>query len=96
VNYLGVPEEQVPNGSVQTDKVSLVGMAFRTVDRRGYRTFVFRPGSRSEQGNLVVVLSDDFMTFDQLNSDRREGIDPPFSYHARPSIPRWLLPYGRQ
>ena len=93
LNYLGVPVEQVPADSVASSSVVIVGTAFQTVGRCGYRTFVCHPGSRPDPGDLVVVLPDDFTTFEQLNSYRQEGTDPLFSYHARPSIPRWLLPH---
>ena len=93
LNYIGVPVEQVPTGSDPSSSVVIAGKAFQTIGPCGYRTFVCHPGDRPEPGDLVVVLPDDFTTFDELNSYRQEGAGPLFSYHARPSIPRWLFPY---
>jgi hypothetical protein len=93
LNYIGVPVEEVPAGSVASSSVVIVGRVFQTVGPCGYRTFVCHPGNRPDSGDLVVVLPDDFTRADELNSYRQEVAGPLFSYHARPSIPRWLFPY---
>jgi hypothetical protein len=92
VNYIGVPVEAVPPGSVASRSVVIVGTAFQTVGPCGYRTFVCHPGSRPDPGDLVVVLPDDFTTLDELNSYRQESSSQVFSYHPSPSIPQWLIP----
>jgi hypothetical protein len=93
LNYIGVPVEQVPTASDPSNSVVIVGKAFQTVGPCGYRTFVCHPGNGPDPGDLVVVLPDDFTTSNELNSYRQESTGPFFSYHARPSIPRWLFPY---
>jgi hypothetical protein len=93
LNYLGVPVEEVPAGSVPTGSVVIVGKAFQTDGPCGYRAFVCHPGTSPDPGDLVVVLPDDFTRGDGLNSYRQEGSGPVFSYHARPSIPPSLVPY---
>ncbi len=91
LNYIGVPVEEVPAGSVA--RVLIVGTAFHTVGPCGYRTFVCRPGSRPDPGDLVVVLPDDLTRAEELNSYLQEAAVPLFLYHARPPIPRWISPY---
>jgi hypothetical protein len=93
VNYLGVPVEAVPAGSVSSTSVEIAGKAFQTVGPCGYRTFVCHPGNRPDPGDLVVVLPDDSAQADELSSYRQELAGTFFSYHARPSIPHWLFPY---
>jgi hypothetical protein len=93
LNYLGVPVEQVPDGSAATVRVKMVGQAIKKDGPCGYRTFACHPGSRPDPGDLVVVLPDDLTRTDELNSYRQEGTGPLFSYDPRPSIPRWLRPY---
>jgi hypothetical protein len=93
LNYIGVPVEQIPAGSDAPDSVVIVGTAFLTVGPCGYRTFVCHSGNRPGPGDLVVVLPDDFTRDDELISYQQEAAGPLFSYHARPSIPRWLFPY---
>jgi hypothetical protein len=93
VNYIGVPVEAVPPGSVASGSVVIFGTAFQTVGPCGYRTFVCHPGTRPDPGDLVVVLPDDFTTLDELNSYRQESSRQVFSYHPCPSIPQWLVPF---
>ena len=93
LNYLGVPVEQVPSGSVATGSVLLVGKAVQKDGPCGYRAFVCHPESAPEPADLVVVLPDDSTPTDELNLYRQEGTGPLFSYHPRPSIPGWLRPY---
>jgi hypothetical protein len=93
LNYIGIPVEAVPPGSVASSSVVIVGTAFQTVGPCGYRTFVCHPGNRPALGDLVVVLPDDFTTSEDLNWYRRESTGQIFLYHPSPSIPRWLLPY---
>jgi hypothetical protein len=93
LNYIGIPVEAVPPGSVASSSVVIVGTAFQTVGPCGYRTFVCHPGNRPAPGDLVVVLPDDFTTSEDLNWYRRESTGQIFLYHPSPSIPRWLLPY---
>jgi hypothetical protein len=92
LNYLGIPVEQVSSSSVPDSSVVIVGRVFQVDGRCGYRTFMCHPGSRPDPGDLVVVLPNDFAQTDELNGYREEA-GPLFSYHARPSIPRWLFPY---
>jgi hypothetical protein len=94
LNYLGVPVEQVPAGSVATGSVVLVGKAIEKDGPCGYRTFVCHPGSRPNPGDLVVVLPDT-LTY-ELNSYRQQGTGPLFSYRPRPAIPQWLYPYVKR
>jgi hypothetical protein len=91
--YVGVPIEQLPATSVASSSVLVVGKAFQTVGPCGYRTFVCHPGGRPVEGDLVVVLPDDFTTSDELNSYRPEDTGPLFSYFPHPSIPRTLRPF---
>ena len=91
LNYIGVPMEG--SGPVSTSNVMMVGKAIQKDGPCGYRTFVCHPASTPDHGDLVVVLPDDFTLTDELNSYRQEGTEPLFSYHPRPSIPRWLYPY---
>jgi hypothetical protein len=93
LNYIGVPVEQGPTGSVSPSSVVIVGKIFQTVGPCGYRTFICHPGNRPEPGDLVVVLPDDFTRANELNSYRQEAARPLFTYQAQPSIPRWLSPY---
>jgi hypothetical protein len=92
LDYIGVPVEQVSADPVASSSVVIVGKAFETVGPCGYRTFVCHPGNKPDPGDVVVVLPDDFTQADELNSYRWGATGPLFSYHARPSIPRWLLP----
>jgi hypothetical protein len=94
LNYLGVPVEQTPAGSVATGSVVLVGEAIERDGPCGYRTFVCHPGSRPDPGDLVIVLPDT-LTY-ELNSYRQEGTGPLFSYRPRPAIPQWLYPYVKR
>src|SRR5208283_4039277 len=82
----------VSSSSVPDSSVVIVGKVFQVDGRCGYRPFMCHPGSRPDPGDLVVVLPDDFAQTDELNGYREEA-GPLFSYHARPSIPRWLFPY---
>jgi hypothetical protein len=93
LNYLGVPVEQSPTGSVAIGNVMLVGKEILHDGPCGYRTFVCHPGNTPDRGDLVVVLPDDFTSTDELNSYLQEGAEPLISYHPRPPIPRWLQSY---
>ncbi len=90
LNYLGVPVEQI-SGSAVTSGVVLVGR--RIIQDGPWESFVCHTASGPDPGDLVVVLPDDFTRADELNSYRREGTEPVFSYHPRPFIPQWLRPY---
>jgi hypothetical protein len=94
LNYLGVPAEQAPAGSVATRNVLMVGTA---IEKDGLcvvdRPFVCHPGGSPDPGDLVVVLPDDSTPDDELNLYRQEGTEPFFSYHPRPSISPSLRPY---
>jgi hypothetical protein len=94
ISYLGVPVQETPPGSFAANSVMLVGRAFQTDGPCGYRTFACHPGSRPDPGDLVVLFPDDFARGDEWNSYLQEGNGPLFSYQARPSIPRWIVPYA--
>jgi hypothetical protein len=96
LNYLGVPVEEVPAGSVKTNGVVLVGRAIEKDGPCGYRAFVCHPGNRPDPGDLVVVLPDDPTRGDEFNSYRQEGTASLFTYHPRPPIPGWLRPYVKR
>lgn len=92
LNYLGIPVEQVSSSSVTDSSVVIVGKVVEMDGRCGYRAFVCHPGSQPHPGDLVVVLPDDFTKTNELNGYGQEA-GQLFSYHPRPSIPRWLFPY---
>ena len=91
LNYRGVPMERVPDGTIATGNVVMVGQAIRKDGPcvRG-KPLVCHAGARPDPGDLIVLLPDDFTRTDELNSYRQDGSPLLFSYHPRPSIPRWL------
>jgi hypothetical protein len=93
LNYIGVPVEEAPAGPAGSSSIVIVGKVFHTVGPCGYRTFVCHPGDRPEPGDLIVVLPDDSTQIVALNSYRQGAAEELVSYHARPSISRWLKPY---
>jgi hypothetical protein len=93
LNYIGVPVEEVQAGPAGSSSVVIVGKMFHTVGPCGYRTFVCHPGDRPEPGDLIVVLPDDSTQIGALNSYRQSAAEELVSYHARPSISRWLKTY---
>jgi hypothetical protein len=94
LNYRGVPMERVPDGTIATGNVVMVGKAIREDGPcvRG-KPLVCHAGARPDPGDLIVLLPDDFTRTDELNSYRQDGSPLLFSYHPRPSIPRWLRSY---
>ncbi len=93
LNYLGVPLEQHPAGTVATGSVQLVGEAIQKDGPCGYRTFECHPGRTPEQGDIIVVLPDDSSRPEELVRFQQEGVQRIFVYHPRPTIPKWLYPY---
>lgn len=93
LNYLGVPVERHPTGSVVTGSVQLVGDAIQKDGPCGYRTFVCHAGRTPEPGDIIVVLPDDSSRPEELAPFQQEDVQRIFVYHPRPTIPKWLYPY---
>lgn len=93
LNYLGVRVEQTPTPSLAASGVMLVGRALQENGPCGYRPFVCHAASKPDPGDLVVLLPDDSTQGDEWSAYLQQSTAVLISYHARPSIPRSLLPY---
>jgi hypothetical protein len=96
LSYSGIPVEELPAGPVATQRVLLVGKAIQKDGPCGYRTFVCRPGSNPEHGDLVVVFPDDLTSVRESSLYLTEGSAPLFAYNPSPAIPQWMRPLVNQ
>jgi hypothetical protein len=94
LNYIGVPVEELPAGSVSSKSgVQLVDKTIQKDGPCGYRDFECHPGNSPESGDLVVVFPDDFKTNEELTALRHESSEVLLSYDPRPPIPQWMHPF---
>ena len=93
LNYIGVPVEEVSANSDLSGGVQLVGKAVKVDGPCGYIAFVCHPGGIPDQGDLVVILPDDFTSVDESSLYLQRSSTLLISYDPWPPIPRWMLPY---
>jgi hypothetical protein len=94
LSYLGVPVEGVYAGSVATGSIMIVGPSIKKdAPCVNYQAVECHPGSSPDPGDLIIVLPDDYLTTEELNSYQQEGMETLLSYQPHPQIPQWLRPY---
>ena len=94
LNYRGVPMEQDPANSTASGGVIMAGEVIHKDGPCEHgKPVVCRSRPEPEPGDLVVLLPDDLTQTNKANWYRQGSSTALFSYHPRPSIPQWLMPY---
>jgi len=90
LNYRGVPVE---GGAGKSTGLNNVTLAMRTIAKDGLcfegRTVRCHATNRPNPGDLVVVLPDDKVAFEETSAYEGQGKSL-FSYQPFPTIPQWL------
>jgi len=96
LNYQGTPAE---GASLESAGLNPVFMVSRAVAKdgpcMGYMSLMCHPGSRPDQGDLVIVLPDDDASLAEV-IPYRVPEELLFSYQPYPRIPQWLRPFVKR